>query len=154
MKNKHDEELSFATNKKNTIKFKIVFIGDQNVGKSSIINRFIKNEFDISHHPTVGIDFVSKNVIVADKTVRLQLWDTAGQERFRSLIPGYLRDSNAVFLVYDVTSEETYNNVMGWVDYVKDNRGDNVLIFIIGNKIDVNEERVIKNEDAMEKFSE
>jgi len=97
------------------LKFKIVFVGDQGVGKSSIISRFIKNEFDQSHNvppwlpqPTVGIDFVSKNLSINDKSVRLQLWDTAGQERFRSLIPSYLKDCNAAFVVFDITSTQSW----------------------------------------------
>ena len=93
--------------------------------------------------PTVGIDFVSKNINIDDKSVRLQLWDTAGQERFKSLIPGYLRDSHAIFLVFDVTNQESYKNVMTWLDYAKEHRGDDVLIFIVANKIDVTEERII-----------
>ena len=68
--------------------------------------------------------------------MRLQLWDTAGQERFRSLIPGYLRDSHAIFLVYDITNADSFNNINIWLDYIKENRGDEVKIFIIGNKID------------------
>jgi small GTP-binding protein len=98
--------------------------------------------------PTVGIDFVSKNVIINDRSIRLQLWDTAGQERFKSLIPGYLRDSHAIFLVFDVTSRESYNNIMTWLDYVKEHRGDDVTIFIIGNKIDAKEDRLISLEEA------
>ena len=76
---KEDEEISFATNKKNMMKFKLVFVGDQAVGKSSIITRFIKDQFDPAHNPTVGIDFVSKNINIGGSVVRLQLWDTAGQ---------------------------------------------------------------------------
>lgn len=76
---KEDEEISFATSKKNMLKFKLVFVGDQAVGKSSIITRFIKNQFDPTHNPTVGIDFVSKNLNINGIAVRLQLWDTAGQ---------------------------------------------------------------------------
>lgn len=74
--------------------------------------------------------------MINDKSVRLQLWDTAGQERFRSLIPGYLRDSHAIFLVYDITNADSFNNINIWLDYIKENRGDEVKIFIIGNKID------------------
>jgi small GTP-binding protein len=85
------------------LKFKLVFVGDQAVGKSSIITRFIKDQFDPAHNPTVGIDFVSKNLNIGGVAVRLQLWDTAGQERFRSLIPGYLRDCQAAFIIFDLT---------------------------------------------------
>ena len=84
----------------------------------------------------MGIDFVSKNIVMNDKSIRLQLWDTAGQERFRSLIPGYLRDSHAIFLVFDITNADSFNNVNTWLDYIKENRGEEVAIFIIGNKKD------------------
>lgn len=85
------------------LKSKLVFVGDQGVGKSSIINRLIKDSFDPTHNPTVGIDFVSTNLVINGTTIRLQLWDTAGQERFRSLIPGYLRDCHAALIVVDLT---------------------------------------------------
>jgi Ras-related protein Rab-6A len=74
--------------------------------------------------------------MVNEKSVRLQLWDTAGQERFKSLIPGYLRDSQAIFLVYDITNKESYNNITNWIDYAKEHRGDDVFLLIAGNKID------------------
>ncbi len=97
-------------------KYKLVFLGDQSVGKTSIISRFIYGTFDGKDHveiynkfithfqPTVGIDFVSKPMFFDDKTIRLQLWDTAGQERFRSLIPSYIRDCSVAVIAYDVTS--------------------------------------------------
>ena len=71
--------------------------------------------------------------------MRLQLWDTAGQERFRSLIPSYLRDCQAAFIVFDITNEETYNAVPKWLDFVKDHRGEDALIFVVGNKLDLEE---------------
>jgi len=88
----------------NVQKYKLVFIGDQSVGKTSIINRYVNDEYNMTNQPTVGIDFVSKTIQMENKAIRLQLWDTAGQERFRSLIPGYLRDSHAIILVFDLTS--------------------------------------------------
>lgn len=93
---------------------KVVMLGDQSVGKSSIINRYIKNQFSEAHHvqilvtqPTIGIDFLSRSITVGQRTVRLQLWDTAGQERFRSLIPGYLKNCVAALIVFDLTSKTT-----------------------------------------------
>lgn len=103
--------------------------------------------------PTVGIDFVSKNVSIKEKSVRLQLWDTAGQERFRSLIPGYLRDSHAVFLVFDVTNADSFQNINMWLDYIKENRGDDVTVVIIANKIDQTEERAVSTAEAKEKLA-
>lgn len=96
----------------------------------------------------MGIDFVSKNIVINEKSVRLQLWDTAGQERFRSLIPGYLRDSHAIFLVYDITNADSFNNINTWLDYIKENRGEEVVIYIIANKIDDEEARVVSREEA------
>ncbi len=86
------------------LKYKLVFVGDQSVGKTSIMGRYTRDEFHPGNQPTVGVDFVSKSIQVDGKTIRLQLWDTAGQERFRSLIPSYIRDSHVIILVYDITS--------------------------------------------------
>eukprot|EP01036_Dinobryon_divergens_P040104 gene40104-52983_t len=85
-------------------KYKLVFLGDQGVGKTSIITRFMYDSFDKNYQATIGIDFLSKTMYLEDRTVRLQLWDTAGQERFRSLIPSYIRDSSVAVVVYDITS--------------------------------------------------
>ena len=86
-------------------KFKLVFLGEQSVGKTSLITRFMYDTFDVNYQATIGIDFLSKTMYLDDRTVRLQLWDTAGQERFRSLIPSYIRDSSVAIIVYDVTSK-------------------------------------------------
>uniref|UniRef100_A0A673Z9B0 RAB6A, member RAS oncogene family n=1 Tax=Salmo trutta TaxID=8032 RepID=A0A673Z9B0_SALTR len=87
-------------------KFKLVFLGEQSVGKTSLITRFMYDSFDNTYQATIGIDFLSKTMYLEDRTVRLQLWDTAGQERFRSLIPSYIRDSTVAVVVYDITSEQ------------------------------------------------
>lgn len=86
-------------------KYKVVFVGDQGSGKTSIIKAFIYGSFDYNYKITVGIDFLSKTMYVDERPVRLQIWDSAGQERFRSLIPSYIRDSSVAVVVYDVTSE-------------------------------------------------
>src|SRR5947207_15195475 len=85
-------------------KFKLVFLGEQSVGKTSLITRFMYDNFDAQYAATIGIDFLSKTMYLDDRTVRLQLWATAGQARFRSLIPSYIRDSSVAVVVYDVTS--------------------------------------------------
>ena len=73
--------------------------------------------------PTIGIDFISQNIFLEEKTIRLQLWDTAGQERFRALIPNYIRDSSVAVIVYDVSNRVSFNSVQKWVDDVKSQRG-------------------------------
>ena len=85
-------------------KYKLVFLGDLSVGKTSIINQFMYSTFDKNHQPTIGVDFLSKTIHLEERTVRFQLWDTAGQERFRALIPSYIRDSSVAIVVYDITN--------------------------------------------------
>ena len=87
-------------------KYKLVFLGNQSVGKTSIITRFMYDTFDSTYQATIGIDFITKTMYLEDRTIRLQLWDTAGQERFRSLLPSYIRDSTVAVVVYDITSME------------------------------------------------
>jgi len=129
-------------------KYKLVFLGDQSVGKTSIINRFIFDTFDGKDHPTVGIDFISKTLWYDDKGVKLQLWDTAGQERFRSLIPSYIRDCTVAILVYDITTENSFNSLPKWIEDVRNERGHDVILVIVGNKTDLAEKRAIYKETA------
>lgn len=84
-------------------KIKIIFLGDQGVGKSSILNRYAQDKFEANYQSTIGLDFHSKTIILENQPVRLLLYDTAGQEKFKSLIPMYIRDSDIIILVYDVT---------------------------------------------------
>eukprot|EP01028_Stygiella_incarcerata_P006762 TRINITY_DN2749_c0_g1_i1.p1 TRINITY_DN2749_c0_g1~~TRINITY_DN2749_c0_g1_i1.p1 ORF type:complete len:226 (-),score=68.25 TRINITY_DN2749_c0_g1_i1:87-764(-) len=131
-------------------KHKLVFLGDQSVGKTSIITRFMYDTFDQTYQATIGIDFLSKTMYLEDRTVRLQLWDTAGQERFRSLTPSYIRDSSVAVIVYDVTERSSCNNVMKWVEDVRSERGSDVMLFIVANKIDLQEKRKVTVEEGEE----
>ncbi|RMY33688.1 hypothetical protein D0865_14391 [Hortaea werneckii] len=124
-------------------KFKLVFLGEQSVGKTSLITRFMYDSFDSTYQATIGIDFLSKTMYLEDRTVRLQLWDTAGQERFRSLIPSYIRDSSVAVVVYDITSQKSFQQTRKWVDDVRGERGNDVIIVLVGNKTDLNEKREV-----------
>jgi len=133
-------------------KYKLVFLGDQSVGKTSIITRFMYDNFDRHYQATIGIDFLSKTMYLEDRTVRLQLWDTAGQERFRSLIPSYIRDSSVAVVVYDVTNRASFLNTTKWVEDVRAERGNDVVICLVGNKTDLgNDKRQISSEEGEEK---
>jgi len=133
-------------------KYKLVFLGDQSVGKTSIITRFMYDNFDRHYQATIGIDFLSKTMYLEDRTVRLQLWDTAGQERFRSLIPSYIRDSSVAVVVYDVTNRASFLNTTKWVEDVRSERGNDVVICLVGNKTDLgNDKRQISTEEGEEK---
>ena len=133
-------------------KYKLVFLGDQSVGKTSIITRFMYDNFDRHYQATIGIDFLSKTMYLEDRTVRLQLWDTAGQERFRSLIPSYIRDSSVAVVVYDVTNRASFLNTAKWVEDVRAERGSDVVISLVGNKTDLgNDKRQVSTEEGEEK---
>jgi len=129
-------------------KFKLVFLGEQSVGKTSLITRFMYDTFDNTYQATIGIDFLSKTMYLDDRTVRLQLWDTAGQERFRSLIPSYIRDSSVAVVVYDVTNAKTFEQTRKWVDDVRSERGNDVIIVLVGNKTDLSDKRQVTEQQG------
>ncbi|QDS73243.1 Ras- protein Rab-6B [Venturia effusa] len=129
-------------------KFKLVFLGEQSVGKTSLITRFMYDTFDNTYQATIGIDFLSKTMYLDDRTVRLQLWDTAGQERFRSLIPSYIRDSSVAVVVYDVTNAKTFEQTRKWVDDVRGERGTDVIIVLVGNKTDLSDKREVTEQQG------
>lgn len=106
------------------------------------------DSFDSTYQATIGIDFLSKTMYLEDRTVRLQLWDTAGQERFRSLIPSYIRDSSVAVVVYDITSQKSFQQTRKWVDDVRGERGNDVIIVLVGNKTDLSEKREVKAEEG------
>eukprot|EP01053_Blabericola_migrator_P008303 Blabericola_migrator_1__8302@NODE_430_length_8568_cov_132_492766_g339_i0_p5_GENE_NODE_430_length_8568_cov_132_492766_g339_i0NODE_430_length_8568_cov_132_492766_g339_i0_p5_ORF_typecomplete_len203_score13_70Ras/PF00071_22/3_4e62Roc/PF08477_13/5_4e27Arf/PF00025_21/9_8e20GTP_EFTU/PF00009_27/4_7e09Gtr1_RagA/PF04670_12/2_2e06FeoB_N/PF02421_18/4_5e06SRPRB/PF09439_10/1_6e05RsgA_GTPase/PF03193_16/9RsgA_GTPase/PF03193_16/0_0089MMR_HSR1/PF01926_23/0_0013MnmE_helical/PF12631_7/0_0028Dynamin_N/PF00350_23/45D len=135
-------------------KYKLVFLGEQAVGKTSIITRFMYDTFDANYQATIGIDFLSKTLYMEDRTVRLQLWDTAGQERFRSLIPSYIRDSSAAVVVYDVTNHVSFQNTEKWIQDVRAERGKDVTIALVGNKTDIEESRQVTIEQGQAKAKE
>ncbi|QLL35055.1 hypothetical protein HG536_0H04310 [Torulaspora globosa] len=134
---------------KSLTKYKIVFLGEQGVGKTSLITRFMYDTFDDHYQATIGIDFLSKTMYLDDKTIRLQLWDTAGQERFRSLIPSYIRDSRVAIVVYDITKKRSFEFIDKWIEDVKNERGEeNVILCIVGNKSDLSDERQVSTEEG------
>eukprot|EP00483_Globobulimina_turgida_P007151 UN07165 len=135
-------------------KYKLVFLGDESVGKTSIITRFMYDHFDDTYQATIGIDFLSKTMYLEDRVLRLQLWDTAGQERFRSLIPSYIRDSSVAIVVYDITNKTSFLNTHKWIEDVREERGDDVVIMLVGNKIDLNDHRQVTKNEGEEKANQ
>ncbi|XP_044503502.1 ras-related protein RABH1b-like isoform X1 [Mangifera indica] len=147
-------------------KYKLVFLGDQSVGKTSIITRFMYDKFDNTYQATIGIDFLSKTMYLEDRTVRLQLWDTAGQERFRSLIPSYIRDSSVAVIVYDIAKlpsnfmvafglgRQSFLNTSKWIEEVRTERGSDVIIVLVGNKTDLVDKRQVSIEEGEAKARE
>lgn len=135
-------------------KFKLVFLGEQSVGKTSLISRFMYDTFDSTYQATIGIDFLSKTEYLGDRAIRLQLWDTAGQERFRSLIPSYIRDCAAAVVVYDITNRTSFQSITKWIEDVVSERHHQALIIIVGNKTDLNDKRQVSSEEGEAKAEE
>lgn len=131
-------------------KFKIIFLGDQGVGKSSILNRFAQDKFEPDYQATIGLDFHSKNAIINGANVRLLLYDTAGQEKFKSLIPMYIRDANIIIVVYDVTIKDSFTHTSHWVNETKDLKKEDAIFVLVGNKIDLEANRQVSIKEAEE----
>lgn len=129
-------------------KYKIIFLGDQGVGKSSILNRFAQDKFEPDYQATIGLDFHSKNATINGASVRLLLYDTAGQEKFKALIPMYIRDANIIIVVYDVTIKESFVNTNHWVKETRDLKSEDAIFCLVGNKIDLADKRVVTQKEA------
>ena len=130
------------------IKYKLIMLGDENVGKTSIINRFKNNEYSGTYEPTLGLDFQTKSIMIDNINVKLLLYDTAGQEKFRPLIPLYTKEANIIFLIYDITNYNSFSNIDKWHELLNNINKDEEIFFLVGNKIDLIEERKVKEEDA------
>ena len=128
--------------------FKIIFLGDQYVGKSSILNRFYQDKFEPDYQATIGLDFHSKNVSINGNTVRLLLYDTAGQEKFKSLIPMYIRDANIIIVVYDISNKDSFTHTEHWVNETRDLKREDAIFVLVGNKIDLDDKRVVERKEA------
>ncbi|EEP77960.1 hypothetical protein UREG_02809 [Uncinocarpus reesii 1704] len=126
----------------NSLEAKIVVLGAQGVGKTSLVQRYVRNSFNPSTTvSTVGASFVTKRVLdsTSDTIVRLQIWDTAGQERFRSISRLYYRGANAGVLCYDITDEDSFREMTGWLGELKENLGEEnpIIIHVVGTKSDI-----------------
>jgi len=126
--------------------FKLLIIGNSSVGKTSFLFRYADDSFTSAFVSTVGIDFKVKTVFRQDKRVKLQIWDTAGQERYRTITTAYYRGAMGFILMYDVTNEESFNSVHDWCTQIKTYSWDNAQVILVGNKCDMEDERVISFE--------
>ena len=120
----------------NVYKYKIVFLGETSVGKSSITARYVQEEFNEFQEPTIGAAFLAKTVETDNGTIKFEIWDTAGQERYNALAPMYYRGANVAIVVYDVTNPDTLSKAKSWVNELKI-KVDNIYIVLVGNKCDL-----------------
>eukprot|EP00800_Vazella_pourtalesii_P023358 TRINITY_DN942_c0_g3_i1.p1 TRINITY_DN942_c0_g3~~TRINITY_DN942_c0_g3_i1.p1 ORF type:complete len:213 (-),score=56.37 TRINITY_DN942_c0_g3_i1:186-824(-) len=128
--------------------FKIVLIGDSGVGKSNLLSRFTRNEFDLESRTTIGVEFATRSIPVENKTVKAQIWDTAGQERYRAITNAYYRGAVGALLVYDIAKHMTYESVERWLKELKDHADANIVVMLVGNKCDLRHLRAVPTEEA------
>jgi len=135
------------------LSFKLIFIGDSSVGKSCLTAKAVKNNFEEYYQATVGFEFLTFNMKVNDKVIKLQIWDTCGQEIYKSLISNFYRNSSLAVLVYAIDNKESFNHVENWLNDLKSQANPDVRIFLVGNKADLEEDRKIQKEEG-EKYKE
>jgi len=138
----HDDEYDYL--------FKIVLIGDSGVGKSNLLSRFTRGEFNLESKSTIGVEFATKSIEVDGKRLKAQIWDTAGQERYRAITSAYYRGAVGALLVYDISKRITYDNVSRWLKELREHADMNIVIMLVGNKKDLRHMRQIQTDEAKE----
>lgn len=128
--------------------FKLLLIGDSGVGKTSLMLRFVDDDFKGDQLSTIGVDFSIRTIELEGKTAKLQIWDTAGQERFRTIASSYYRGAHGIVVVYDVTNAESFHNVQHWLQEIDQYSRENVPKLLVGNKSDA--ERAVSTEQGKE----
>ena len=131
--------------------FKIIIVGESSVGKSNIIIRYTSGEFKNDISNTLGVELYNKYTNIKDKYAKLQIFDTAGQERYHSIVSNYFKGSHGCFLVYDITNELSFEKIEFWHKCVKQYSNNDVSLILVGNKCDLDEQRVITKEMGKEK---
>jgi Ras-related protein Rab-11A len=126
----------------------VVLIGDSGVGKSNLLSRFTRNEFNLDSKSTIGVEFATRSIQVDSKTIKAQIWDTAGQERYRAITSAYYRGAVGALLVYDISKHQTYENVTRWLKELRDHADSSIVIMLVGNKSDLRHLRAVPTDDA------
>ena len=139
-----DSNEDSVDNSVSVTRHKIIFVGDAGVGKTTIISRIMDNPYNEVYEPSIGVDFMSKNIKFRGQNVKLQMWDTAGQEKYKGLIPSYVRNSSIVFLVYDISNKVTFDNIPKWINFIR--TIENSTLVLCGNKIDLSNREVNKQD--------
>ena len=130
--------------------FKVLLIGNSSVGKSSLLLRFVDNQWNDLFVPTIGVDFKIRTMEIDNKNVKLQIWDTAGQERFKNITASYYRGAHGIFVVYDISDTESFKNINNWLIEIEKNANKNVYKILVGNKCDLEDKRTVSYQQGKE----
>ncbi|KAH0617010.1 hypothetical protein JD844_028570, partial [Phrynosoma platyrhinos] len=128
--------------------FKIILIGDSNVGKTCVVHRFKSGQYHAKQQNTIGVDFTVRSLEIDGKKVKIQVWDTAGQERFRTITQSYYRSAHGAILAYDMTRRSTFESIPHWIHEIEKYGAANLVLMLIGNKADEADKRQVLFEDA------
>ena len=139
---------------KEKYKFKIILVGDSGVGKTNLVKRFVYKTYNENTEATVGVEFFSNNYLINDILCKIELWDTAGQERYKSITSAYYKGASGAIIVYDVTNSPTFNNVERWLQEIKEFASRDIKIILVGNKTDLEKNRVISKEISKNKAAD
>lgn len=129
---------------------KFIILGDSSVGKTNILSQYAKNEFNQNMISTIGVEFYTKKITIKNTNYNIQIWDTAGQEKFRSIVKSIYHSINAAILVYDITNIESFYHVNYWLNDIRNNSNDELPICLVGNKTDLEYNRVISYQQGLE----
>nr|XP_025621368.1 ras-related protein RABF1 isoform X1 [Arachis hypogaea] len=133
------------------LRVKLVLLGDSGVGKSCIVLRFVRGQFDPTSKVTVGASFLSQTIALQDSTtVKFEIWDTAGQERYAALAPLYYRGAAVAVIVYDITSPESFSKAQYWVKELQKHGSPEIVLALVGNKADLHEKREVAVQDGID----
>jgi Ras-related protein Rab-5C len=137
-----------------TREMKLVLVGNTSVGKTCIAKMATTGTFAEDSVPTLGASYVSKLVRVDNTEVRLQIWDTAGQERYRGMTPMYFRGAHEAIVAYSITDQESFDGIDSWITSLRENADPEIILFLVGNKCDLEEQRVIATNTGQQKADE
>ena len=136
--------------------YKVLLLGDSSVGKTCFLLRYCDRTFQEAHLSTIGLDYRLKTMTLKNnKNIKLQIWDTAGQDRFRALTKNYYKGANGIILIYDISTTQTFENVKVWINQIKEEANANVIIYLVGNKIDLpTDKRTVSEEEGQKLANE
>lgn len=148
------EELSPGDYEQEDYKIKIIVVGDSGVGKTNLINRFASDKFDINSKATIGVEFVYKTLKINKEVIKVEVWDTAGQERYRAITSSYYKGAKGAIIVYDITNEDSFNNVESWMNEVTKKGKTDMQFLLVGNKKDLINDKKVTEQKGIDKAKE